>query len=80
MAVVQGQSASTITARQLDHPRLLAVLPRGEAIRNFVYGGVLDRFAQEGEVAVLSVAPSAETGFHNLSRLRRRTYTFGEPP
>lgn len=39
---------------------VLAVLPRGEAIRNFVYSGALRELAQETDVSILSVMPSDE--------------------
>jgi hypothetical protein len=39
---------------------LLAILPRGEAIRNFVYSGALDQIAENVKVTVLSVMPNAE--------------------
>lgn len=37
---------------------VLAVLPRGEAIRNFIYTGALQELARQTEVSVLSVMPS----------------------
>ena len=40
--------------------RLLAVLPRGEALRNFVYSGVLDQVAARAAVSVWSIVPNAE--------------------
>lgn len=43
-----------------DRQRIIAILPRGEAIRNFVYSGALDEVAQHGNVTVLSVIPSRE--------------------
>ncbi|NLC57699.1 MAG: hypothetical protein GX774_12740 [Armatimonadetes bacterium] len=48
----------TASARRLGH--LAAVLPRGEAIRNFVYTGALDEVAKQADLTVLSVAPSEE--------------------
>src|ERR1700730_10593855 len=41
-------------------PALVAILPRGEAIRNFVYTGTLDEVAREAEVTLLSVMPNSE--------------------
>src|SRR5262249_35194273 len=41
-------------------PRAVAILPRGEAIRNFVYTDVLDELMRNVEVTVLSVLPSQE--------------------
>lgn len=40
--------------------RVVAVLPRGEAIRNFVYSHALDQLARDVNVSVLSVYPSQE--------------------
>jgi hypothetical protein len=37
---------------------ILAVLPRGEAIRNFVYSGALQELSESALVAILSVMPS----------------------
>ncbi len=42
----------------MDEVRVLAVLPRGEAIRNFVYSGALQEIAREADVSILSVMPS----------------------
>jgi len=60
----------------LETPHVVAVLPRGEAIRNFVYSGALDEVAAQAKVTVLSVVPDAEFqqliagryhGFHCLT-------------
>lgn len=45
-------------ARREGH--VVAILPRGEAIRNFVYSGALDRVAERSKVTVLSVIPNAD--------------------
>jgi hypothetical protein len=42
------------------NPHIVTILPRGEAIRNFVYTGVLDEIAREAEVSLLSVVPNNE--------------------
>lgn len=39
---------------------VVAVLPRGEAIRNFVYLGALEKLAEAARVSILSVKPSDE--------------------
>ena len=44
--------------RAHDAPRLIAILPRGEAIRNFVYSGALEETSRDLPVEVLSVLPS----------------------
>lgn len=41
-------------------PTLLAVLPRGEAIRNFVYSGTLDEVSRNADVVLASVAASPD--------------------
>jgi hypothetical protein len=41
-------------------PRIVALLPRGEAIRNFVYTGSLDELSQSAEITALSVIPTEE--------------------
>jgi len=43
--------------RSSVRPRIAAILPRGEAIRNFVYTGALDEVAREADLALLSVMP-----------------------
>lgn len=55
-------------ALQPDRHPIVAILPRGEAIRNFVYTGVLDKIAQECAVALLSVIPNGEFRELLLSR------------
>jgi hypothetical protein len=42
------------------HGHVLAILPRGEALRNFVYSGTLDRVADRAALTVLTVVPSEE--------------------
>lgn len=39
-------------------PHLLTILPRGEAIRNFVYSGALQEVARATETSLLSVVPN----------------------
>src|SRR5436190_6411215 len=51
-------------------PHLVAILPRGEAIRNFVYTGSLDEVARDAEVTVLSVMPSADVNDLLCARYR----------
>jgi hypothetical protein len=43
-----------------SRPRVVTLLPRGEAIRNFVYSGSLQKLSQNVDITVLSVIPSAE--------------------
>jgi hypothetical protein len=42
------------------NPHVVAILPRGEAIRNFVYTGALDEVARHADLSVLSVVPGEE--------------------
>lgn len=51
-----------------ERPRILAILPRGEAIRNFVYTGALDEVAKSVDVHLLSVVPGDD--FYELLRAR----------
>jgi len=53
-----------------NRPRIVTILPRGEAIRNFVYTGALDEVAREAEVTLLSVMPNSE--LEDLVRARYR--------
>ncbi|MGC8667520.1 MAG: hypothetical protein ACP5VE_05335 [Chthonomonadales bacterium] len=39
-------------------PRIAVILPRGEALRNFVYTGALDEVQEHAELTLLSVFPS----------------------
>lgn len=41
-------------------PGIVAILPRGEAIRNFVQANTLDRVAADADLTVLSVVPNVE--------------------
>jgi hypothetical protein len=43
-----------------EQPSLVAILPRGEAIRNFVYTGALDEVAREATVTLLTVIPNQD--------------------
>lgn len=50
------------TARKMreGEPHVVAILPRGETIRNFVYSGALDEVARKAELSLLSVIPGEE--------------------
>lgn len=54
-------------------PTVVAVLPRGEAIRNFVYSRALEQLAPEVAVSVASVEPSPEIA--HLLRCSFQGYT-----
>jgi hypothetical protein len=60
---IPGRS-KRVTERSDSH--LVAILPRGEAIRNFVYTGALAEVARQVEVSLLSVLPG--DGFEGLLR------------
>ncbi len=58
---------SEVTTEQLaqrafsqPRPSMVAILPRGETYRNFVYTGVLDDLAAQSELTILSVFPNEE--------------------
>jgi len=63
-------------SKGIDAPRVVAILPRGEAIRNFVYTGALDEIASEAEVSLLSVFPGGhltdllQSRFQSIQQLR----------
>ena len=46
--------------RSSDAPHVVAIFPRGEAIRNFVYSGALDEVRESARLTMLSVLPSPE--------------------
>jgi hypothetical protein len=52
---------------------VVAIMPRGEAIRNFVYSGALDQVAREADLTLLSVFPNSE--FENLLTARFASVT-----
>jgi hypothetical protein len=54
---------------ELERPRMVAVLPRGETLRNFVYSEVLDELQLDLDLRVLSVFPNA-----NVWRLLESRY------
>ena len=43
-------------------PSVVALLPRGETFRNFVYAGVLDQIADAASLEIASVVPTPELG------------------
>lgn len=59
-AISAGQLRKRSGAAAAAAPHVVAVLPRGEAIRNFIYSGALDEVAAHAKVTVLSVVPGAE--------------------
>jgi hypothetical protein len=67
----------SLFAKSSNRPCVAIVLPRGEAIRNFVYTGTLDELAKFAEVVVFSVFPNTEIRIliegrcHRLIELRQ---------
>jgi len=59
-------NARTKRATKESGPHLVTILPRGEAIRNFVYSGTLEEVSRDVELSVLSVLPGEE--FEDLMR------------
>lgn len=55
-----SRAKTTALRPELQYPHVVAILPRGEAIRNFVYTGALDEVARYAELSVLSVVASEE--------------------
>lgn len=41
-----------------ERARIVALVPRGEVIRNFVYSGTFDEVAKESDLTILSVTPN----------------------
>jgi hypothetical protein len=62
-STVRTQESRAAEARDI---KIVAVLPRGEAIRNFVQSGALDLVAREAELSVFTVLPEPDS----LTRLR----------
>lgn len=50
-------SARQVVKQNMQKKRVMVILPRGEAIRNFFYTGVCKKVREEAEVLVLSVRP-----------------------
>lgn len=49
-------------------PRVVAILPRGEAIRNFAQTGALDALGRDADLTLLSVVPGADVLEHLAAR------------
>ena len=49
--------------------KIVAIIPRGEVIRNFVYSGALDYIAEEADLSLISVSPNEE-----LNQMLRESY------
>jgi len=49
-----------MTTTSRSRPHVVGIIPRGEAIRNFVHTGCFDEVARHAELTILSVAPTPE--------------------
>ena len=70
---------STAPSRARDEAHIVAVLPRGEAIRNFVQTGALDVIASRSRLTVFSVVPD-RTSLEDLSERYERVIALEEQP
>jgi hypothetical protein len=62
-----------------DDGHVIAILPRGEAIRNFVQSGAFDRIEANAELTVISVAPDEATTV-DLEKRYKRVLELREAP
>lgn len=53
---------TTRSAKSDNRARIVALIPRGEVIRNFVYTGALDEIAENAHLSLLTVSAEAEIG------------------
>jgi hypothetical protein len=60
LASVEREGPTPGTKRGPRDTRIVAIVPRGEVIRNFVYSGTFDELARESDFSVLSVLPSRD--------------------
>lgn len=76
----EGVNSVPVSAKE-NNKRIVIVFPRGEAIRNFVYTGTLDRLKKEADIHLLTVDPGPEfkelltrkcDRLHSLSEFRDR--------
>lgn len=65
--------------RAVGTGHVVAILPRGEAIRNFVQSGTLECVEESAELTVISVAPDAET-FSDLEKRYKRVLQLHQVP
>jgi hypothetical protein len=64
-----GPQRHQINYPSTERARILAIIPRGEVIRNFIYTEALDEIAAEADLSLLSVTPNRE-----LEELLRSRY------
>lgn len=58
--IAESLVRASFEAEAEANTHVVAILPRGEAIRNFVYSGTLDEAARKARVSVISVIPSSD--------------------
>lgn len=56
----QNSRRSSLAARPVSDRPIVAIVPRGEVIRNFVYSGCFARIAERAELSLLSVVEDAD--------------------
>ena len=56
----QKQSVGEATHSGQQRARIVAIVPRGEVLRNFVYTGAFDEVAKMAELSLLSVTPNRD--------------------
>jgi hypothetical protein len=72
---IRGRSTAPSPAR--DEAHIVAVLPRGEAIRNFVQSGALDILSSRSRLTVFSVVPD-RASLEDLSERYERVIALAE--
>lgn len=55
-----GEMSLTNGHHKSESKRIVALVPRGEVIRNFVYSGAFDEIAANAELSLLTVSPNEE--------------------
>jgi hypothetical protein len=70
-AVPASRGTGGLRSREAQRrSHVTAILPRGEAIRNFVYTGALDEVTRASELSILSVSPNS-----HIEELLRERYS-----
>lgn len=62
---------------QSNGAHVVAIIPRGEVVRNFVYSAALDRVAEETQLSLLAVSMNGEVG-KMLNDRYKNVYPLGE--
>jgi hypothetical protein len=56
----ESQNTGGATLPGHHQPHILAILPRGETLRNFVYNNALDEISESAELTLLSIFPTPD--------------------